>query len=80
MDFRIILTTGMGHDQLEVVTAVGHERIDQEFSFLLFQHLRGLLKEQGVGAGVSREAADISFYQGDCGLGHVSILRSILTY
>jgi len=80
MDLGIILSPGMGHDQLEVIAAVGHERVYQELAFLFLEHLRSLLEEEQMGAGMPRKSPDIGLNQGNRGFCHVCILRSVLTY
>jgi len=59
MDLLIVLAPGMGHDKLRVITAMGDEGIDQEFSFFFLQHLCSLLKDQGVGPGMARKGSNI---------------------
>src|SRR5665647_99846 len=70
MDLFIIHTMNMRHDQFEVITAVRDKRIDEQFSFLIFEHICCLFQQFRVGAGVSGKTTYIRFNNGNCRLWH----------
>ena len=47
VDFFIVHAMGMCHDQFKVITTVGDKRVDEQFTFLILEHLCCLFQSFG---------------------------------